>query len=222
LESYYILAISSTNYKIGNYVVYTNSDADGYGAVTVKDAISCFKYFAQNRCFENALEWCCGPGYFGFASLHTNLASKISFSDVSKLAISLVKKTITTNNLQCKTYLSDNFKSIPKQQFDLIIANPPHFNLEIPDHRTDLVLQKNESRKMQDLDWKVHEDFFNNVNNYLTDTGKIMLMENMNGSTPDTFKHMLESNSLEITNFSPSAIHKDIIYYLEISKKNAG
>lgn len=205
--------------NLGNYRVFTSDETDGYGYLTVKDAISCFHHFAQGRRFEHALEWCCGPGYFGLATLQTNLAKQVSFSDISTYAKDVITHTIQYNKLPCKFYLSDNFKSIPGQKFDLIIANPPHFNFTIPAWRNDLTVTEHENRKMRDLDWSIHRDFFNNVNDYLSDDGKIMLMENVTGSTPDTFFEMLKENNLEITNFSNSTEHKDYVYYIEISKR---
>ena len=207
--------------NIGNYRVFTSDDTDGYGYLTVQDANSCFHHFSQGRQFYNALEWCCGPGYFGLAALQTGLTTHISFSDISRDAQQVITKTIKQNNLPCKFYLSDNFKRIPKQKFDLIIANPPHFNFTLPawaQHGNNLSVTAHEHRKMQDLDWKVHQNFFDTVGEYLTDDGKIMLMENVTGSRPETFQDMLADNNLHITNFSNSTEHKDTVYYIEISK----
>ena len=74
---------------------------------------------------------------------------------------------------------------------------------------------------MRDLNWDIHRDFFNTVNDYLTQDGKIMLMENITGSTPDTFTDMLEKNNLEITNFANSILHSDFAYYIEIAKNGS-
>jgi methylase of polypeptide subunit release factors len=211
--------LSSEGYiNLGNYRVYTSDETDGFGYLTVQDAISCFTYFAQGRQFNHALEWCAGPGYFGLATLQTGLASQVSFSDISPKSQSVLDKTIDYNNLDCAFYLSDNFKNIPQQQFDLIVGNPPHFNFTVPAWRNDLTVTEHENRKMRDLDWNIHREFFNNVNQYLTDDGKIMLMENVTGSTPDTFSEMLRENDLTITNYSQSTKHTDYVYYIEISK----
>ena len=221
MESYYILETLSNSIKVGDYTVITNQETDGYGALTVKDAISCFVHFAQGRQFENALEWCCGPGYFGFAALHSKLAKQISFSDISEHAQSVILNSLQVNNLDCKFYLSDNFKNIPKQKFDLIIANPPHFNFTVPDDRDDLIVNEHEPRKMRDLNWNIHRNFFDNVNEYLTKDGKIMLMENATGSKPETFSHMIRKNNLKITNVSKSIAHTDFVYYIEIAKNGS-
>jgi methylase of polypeptide subunit release factors len=134
--------------NLGEYKVFTSDETDGYGYLTVKDAISCFYHFAQGRRFEHALEWCCGPGYFGLATLQTNLAKQVSFSDISTYAKDVITHTIQYNKLSCKFYLSDNFKSIPEQKFDLIIANPPHFNLTVPAWRNDLTVTEHENRNI--------------------------------------------------------------------------
>lgn len=204
--------------NIGQYRVVTSEETDGFGYMTVKDAISCFKYFSNGRTFDTALEWCCGPGYFGIACLDQKLVNQISFSDISEYAQQVMSETIRHNNIRSDFYLSDNFKNIPSQKFDLIVGNPPHFNFTAPAWKQDGTVTKHENRKMQDVDWEIHRDFFNNVNDYLNVDGKIMLMENVTGSSPETFLTMLEKNNLEITNFSNSVLHPDIVYYLEISK----
>ena len=211
--------MSSEGYiNLGEYKVFTSDETDGFGYLTVQDAISCFTYFAQGRQFNHALEWCAGPGYFGLATLQTGLASKVSFSDISPKSQAVLDKTIDYNKLDCAFYLSDNFKNIPEQHFDLIVGNPPHFNFTLPDSGEFGNVGADEDRKMQDLDWNTHREFFNNVNQYLTDDGKIMLMENVTGSTPDTFSEMLKENNLTITNYSQSTKHTDYVYYIEISK----
>lgn len=203
---------------LGDYKVITSDELDGFGFMTVRDAVSCFHHFAQGRKFFNALEWCCGPGYFGLAALATGLTAKVSFSDISPLAQDVMHETFDINNLDCEFYLSDNFKQIPTQTFDLIVANPPHFNMSRPAWQDDGTVTEHDLRRMQDLDWRIHQDFFNNVNDYLSDDGKIMLMENVTGSRPETFEEMLSDNNLKITNFSNSVNHADIVYYIEISK----
>ena len=57
---------------------------------------------------------------------------------------------------------------------------------------------------MQDLDWKIHEKFYSQVGEYLTDDGSIMLMEAWDGSRPETFESMLKDNGLEYHKFYAS------------------
>ena len=38
--------------NLGEYKVFTSDETDGYGYLTVKDAISCFHHFSQGRRFK--------------------------------------------------------------------------------------------------------------------------------------------------------------------------
>ena len=173
-------------------------------------------FLNKGKIYKRCLEWCSGPGYFGFGILYFNLIENLVLSDIYYLNKEVVNLTIKENNLEnkAKFYLSDNFKSIPKtEKFDLIIGNPPHFdfklNGDIDDH---------EHRKYSDVDWKIHEDFFDNVNDYLSDDGKIILMENMKGSKPSVFKNQILKNNLKITNHFRSVKYPNDAYYIEIQK----
>ena len=86
MESYCILETLSNSIKVGNFTVITNDETDGYGALTVQDAISCFLHFAQGRQFKNTLEWCCGPRLFWICGTIFKLTKQISFSDISEHA----------------------------------------------------------------------------------------------------------------------------------------
>jgi cyclopropane fatty-acyl-phospholipid synthase-like methyltransferase len=76
-----------------------------------------------------------------------------------------------------------------------------------------------EHRKFVDLNWEIHKNFFKNVNDHLTEDGRIFLMENAKGSDPDTFKDMIEENGLVISRVYPSQQFPNDTWYLEIVKK---
>lgn len=199
---------------MGGMTISTSSETDGYGFDTVEEAISVFHHFADGRKFENALEWCCGPGYYGIGVWKTKLTKNISFNDISPLAFEVMQSTFKDNDIFFPFYLSDNFDDIPKQKFDLIIGNPPHFNFIIPTQ-----VSSHETRKMRDLDWKVHKKFYSQVGEYLTDDGSIMLLENLKGSNKKTFEPMWEKYGFEQTNFVPSQKQEGYTYYIEVKKQ---
>ena len=204
-------------FYLDNLKIYSLAELDGYGLDAIDDFVSCVMFLNKGKTYKNCLEWCSGPGYFGFGILHFNLIENLILSDIYYLNKEVAELTIKENNLgdKAKFYLSDNFKSIPKtEKFDLIIGNPPHFDFKLND--TDV--SEHEHRKYSDVNWKIHEDFFDNVNDYLTDNGKIILMENMKGSTPSIFKNQILKNNLKITNHFRSVKYPNDAYYLEIQK----
>lgn len=201
--------------KIGNFEIFTSGDLDGYGYQSLTDAISCFIHFSKGKKYQNCLEWCSGPGYFGFAALYQQLAKNITLLDIYESNETVCNETIKHNNISnARFILSDNFKNIDCQEkFDLIIGNPPHFNFLL-----DCVDNDHEHRKFADIDWKIHQDFFENVNNYLTDDGEIMLMENSQGSNIKTFEQMIDNNNLKIIDYCTSVQFPNELWYLHITK----
>ena len=128
-----------------------------------------------------------------------------------------VLQTILANNLDhnAQFFLSDNFKEIPKQTFDLIVANPPHFNMD------PYVPHYDDPRKYKDKDWKIHKDFFDNVGDYLSKDGIIVLAENVWGSNPNIFEPMLQKNNLKITHDFASKQYPLDMWYLGIMRESA-
>ena len=47
---------STTSVNIGNYTVFSSDDTDGFGYLTVKDAVSIFHHIYQGLQFYNELE----------------------------------------------------------------------------------------------------------------------------------------------------------------------
>tara|TARA_B100001175_G_scaffold302875_1_gene297348 strand:- start:40 stop:693 length:654 start_codon:yes stop_codon:yes gene_type:complete len=203
--------------------VSTSNETDGFGLKTCQEAVNIFYQFSGGRKFDNALECFCGPGYYGLGLWKMGIVKNISFSDIASEAELVMRRTFEDNDIDFPFYLSDNFDNIPKQKFDLIVGNPPHFNVIIPSEDISIVgnHSQHEDRKMQDLDWKVHKKFYKQVGKYLTDDGSIMLMENWNGSSVETFKSMLEENGLQLIKFYSSEDKESRNYYIEVQKKCA-
>lgn len=204
--------------KLGNFLIQTSSDLDGYGYQTVIDAVSCFNHFSNGKKYNHCLEWCSGPGYLGFGTLSHGLTKKLTLLDIFEPNKTVVENTIKQNNLSetVNFILSDNFLNHKKTiKYDLVIGNPPHFNFSHPPTKG---VDINEHRKYQDTDWKIHRDFFENINDYITDDADIILMENIKGSDLNTFKDMIESNGLKIKDYCLSVEYPNDIWYLHITK----
>ena len=197
--------------------IYWTDEIDGCGNTMIDDFLDATSFITEDKTFYNTLEWCSGPGFWGFGLLGTGKTEKITFSDIWEPNKPAVLQTILENNLDEKAqfFLSDNFKSIPEQTFDLIVANPPHFNGD------PYVAHYDDPRKYKDLDWSIHKNFFDNVGDYLSEDGIIILAENVWGSNPDTFKDMIEKNKLKITHHFPSKQYPLDMWYLGIARESA-
>ena len=197
--------------------IYWTDEIDGCGNTMIDDFLDATSFISGDRKFFNALEWCSGPGFWGFGLLFTGVVEKITLSDIWEPNKPAVLQTILANNLDhnAQFFLSDNFKEIPKQTFDLIVANPPHFNMDPYEQHYD------DPRKYKDKDWKIHKDFFDNVGDYLSKDGIIVLAENVWGSNPNIFEPMLQKNNLKITHDFASKQYPLDMWYLGIMRESA-
>lgn len=139
---------------------------------------------------QRAFEWCAGPGFIGFSLLANGLAETLCLADVNPEAVAAARRTVARNALESRVavYLSDNLKDIPaSEQWDLVVSNPPHF-----------VDGGFGQLRYHDPDWSVHRGFFGTVARHLKPGGVVVLQENNNGSTPDTFAAMIAEAGLKV------------------------
>jgi SAM-dependent methyltransferase len=140
----------------------------------------------QRRTFE----WCAGPAFIGFSLLGAGLTETLCLADINPEAIEACRRTIRFNRLTDRValYHSDNLAKIPTaEQWDLVVGNPPHY----PDEYVG-------NLRAHDPDWKVHRAFFAQVGAHLKPGGVLVLQENSQGSTAETFLPMLTAAGLEI------------------------
>jgi methylase of polypeptide subunit release factors len=197
----------------GIKVTYTRA-LDGGGTRFGEDYVP----YLQNRGMPKlgrVFEWCCGPGFIGFSILGSGLVDTLCLADINPKAVAVCRRTIKTNKLEDRTvtYLSDNLKDIPaSEQWDLVVGNPPHY----PDiHAGDI--------RAHDPDWSIHRGFFAKVGAHLKPGGVILLQENSQGSTAETFREMIEQSGLKIIFVEYGPKKRTVtgaIYYLAIMRKD--
>lgn len=163
-------------------------ELDGGGSDFGQEFISFLKSRGmpkQRRIFE----WCAGPGFIGFSMLGHGMCDGLCLADINPVAVASCRKTVKRNGLNdVSVYHSDNFKSIPSvEKWSLVVSNPPHF---VDKYLGDI--------RAHDPDWSVHRDFLQNVPRHLTDDAMIVLQENNQGSTVETFKPMIDESGFEI------------------------
>lgn len=192
-------------------VLYTD-ETDGGGTGFGQDYIPALKRKYPDKKFSRTVEWCSGPGFIGFSLLSHKLCDTLCLTDLYDPAIELAKTTAINNDCaeQVTTYLLKDLSLLPShEQFDLVVSNPPHFNNKV----SRLV---NTNRICSDINWEAHKNFFNNIKSHLAPDGIILLQENYEGSTPDSFKPFIEDAGLQITDCFNSV---GTFYFLEIKSK---
>ena len=126
-------------------------------------------------------EMCCGAGYIGFSLLAAEKCDELVLSDINPAAIEAVRETIRINGLEDRVtvYQSDALASIPDgEEWDLVVSNPPHFPMEVTGGPNLL---------FDDVGWRMHRDFFNDVGDHLAPAGSILFQENSLGGEPEVF-----------------------------------
>ena len=200
--------------------VHYDSWMDGGGMWFGQDYISVIQQRYPKKTFNHCYEWCSGPGFIGFGLLDHGICECLCLSDIYKPAIDRVNQTIRNlpDQLQCHVgaYVTASVSELPiTKQFDLVVANPPHF-LQCPgdDHM---------QRIKVDVNWAAHRDFFTHIKRHLTPNGVILLQENQAGSLnrEQDFLPDIESAGLKVTavfdsdRYYAPGDHTQI-YYIEI------
>ena len=104
------------------------------------------------------LDFACGSGIIGLYLLSLESAAELTFLDVSALALESARCSLRANGREATVLASDGLSHL-EGSFDWIISNPP-FHRGI---RNDLDVARN---------------FFADAGNFLTETGKILLVCN--------------------------------------------
>jgi methylase of polypeptide subunit release factors len=194
--------------------IFSTDETDGGGSKSIEDVVSATLTLLGNQPVTSVMEWCSGPGFWGFGLLRANIGIRnLLLVDKHAPVGSDIAKTIQFNSVTgVKFCCSDTFDNVPKQQFDLIVGNPPHFCVDpFNKHYTD-------PRRYKDPEWQIHRKFFNTVSDYLTDNGRIILLENIWGSGPQQFTEMLSENNLRINRAMSSEKFENELWYAEIVK----
>jgi methylase of polypeptide subunit release factors len=179
----------------------------------------------SDRVFERAFEWCSGPGFIGYSLLATGICKELTLTDVYHPSIIAAEETRDFELNWCcdknllSIYLLKDLDLLPvTETWDLIVSNPPHFPYYV--HCQDET-EFQENRISTDFEWRAHKNFFANMKTRLRPGGIILLVENMAGSTPETFEPWITEAGLKTTGWWKSDDWREDnpsyqFYYLEI------
>lgn len=201
------------NYKEWLSTIEFTPDLDGCGPVLAP----VFEKILKGKRFNTAFEWCAGPAWIGMWLLENQICETLVTGDINEKTIDFVKKSANKHGYNIRTYHSDNLKQIPKnEKFDLVISNPPNYcNIQ----RSHTFGYMRDDLRPSDIDWKIHEDFYKNIGEYLNKDAvmfiseiepyskKVYILDQLYDKRSEIpmkeFKKMTESNNLKIINKIP-------------------
>jgi methylase of polypeptide subunit release factors len=157
-------------------VFYTEA-VDGEGRNFVEHFVARLTKSKPATGFGNGFEWCCGPGFVGFALLAHGLCERFCFADINPAAIECVKRTVEVNHLgdRVRYFVSDNLTSVPRDPpFDLVVGLPPAFFSPNPLHPQ---FTWGAGLRHADRGWAVHRAFYRDLADYVVDSAQIVILE---------------------------------------------
>ena len=182
---------------------------DGGGSTQYADFIDFFKEKGDDLPkYKNCLEWCAGPGFIGYSLLDAEVCQHVTFMDIHEPAIDDARNNAIFNNLTDRTsfHTIDAIHKLPTDlKFDLVVGNPPH-SLKASE---EWLNNKGLFRLIVDLDWKIHEEFFAHITDYLLPGAEVILSEN--DHFPE-FIEMAKKVGLIFEGYKPAKILTDQIY----------
>jgi SAM-dependent methyltransferase len=200
--------------SFGGIRVHYKECLDGGGSWFGQDYIPALR--ARNMPRQaRVFEWCSGPAFIGFSLLGHGLCETLCLADVNPTAVAACRRTIADNGLDDRVavYRSDNLAGLPQtERFDLVVGNPPHFD---NDADVDWLLSI-------DRGWRLHRAFFMGISRHLRPGGVIVLQENNEGSTAETFRAMIEDAGLRIAFVDggmPERTAEPRFYYVGIGRR---
>lgn len=223
-------------WKINDLDVYYTNETNGGGNAFAEDYCNAVDGLFPDRTFENALEWCSGPGFIGLAMLATGICKRITLNDLHQPALDMAEITKLKNPLytdKISIYPGSTLANIPKsEKFDLVVANPPHYlskffaSRSLGFDKMGIQISGHQEEILVDQDWQAHTMFYNEIKKRLTPNGIIVIQENQSGSHHRTgsFNMIIENAGLKIIRDFNSEEHYDPktamqIYYLGIQHK---
>lgn len=220
-------------WRVNDIDVYYTNETNGGGNAFAEDYCNAINGLYPDQTFENAFEWCSGPGFIGYALMSAGLCKRITLNDVHQPALDMAEITRLKNinyTDKISIYQGSTIDSIPEsEKFDLVVANPPHYSsrhtattslgfdklgITISGHQAEILIDKN---------WQAHTNFYKSIKKRLAPDGIILIQENQTGSPYriGNFVQMIENAGLRVTGQFNSLEHYDKgtpmqIYYIEV------
>ncbi len=121
-----------------------------------------------------------GSGVIGItAKLEIPSIDKLVLTDISKRCLMIIKKNLFFHNLSADIYLSDWFRQLPEQKFDVVVSNPPYI-AKNDDHLIHLAFEPRSALIASNHGLSDIETIVKNGVNFLSDKGKLFIEHGYN------------------------------------------
>lgn len=121
-----------------------------------------------------------GSGVIGItAKLEIPSIDKLVLTDISKRCLKIIKKNLFIHNLSADIYLSDWFKKLPEQKFDVVVSNPPYI-ARGDDHLIHLAFEPRRALIANNHGLSDIETILKNGVNFLSNNGKLFIEHSYN------------------------------------------
>jgi len=167
-------------YKVNDTHIYWSKETNGGGTQYIQAYFDYFKKYHPNKTFNHALDWCSGVGFLGLGMLACDVCNHITLLEKFEPACDLMHKTIKDNNIDNATAVHNDNVAILKDNYDLIIGNPPQFRQYhyLPTGDVQFNSKEDWIRLAIDKNWNAHREFFTNIKNKMAPDCVILLTEN--------------------------------------------
>ena len=121
-----------------------------------------------------------GSGVIGItAKLEIPSIEKLVLTDISKRCLMIIKKNLFFHNLSADIYLSDWFRQLPEQKFDVVVSNPPYI-AKNDDHLIHLAFEPRSALIANNHGLSDIETIVKNGVNFLSNNGKLFIEHGYN------------------------------------------
>lgn len=203
-----------------NFYVYYSSNMLSGGAGVAQEYPRVMRYLYPDVKFKNCLNWCGGAGFIGFRFLADGICEHVTQMDCFPPAVDACKLTVShmpTHFVDCvdivQSYTIAGMDT--NKKFDLVVGRPPVVQLKkysVNHYSADGI------RLGLDPGLQIHQEFFANIGNYLTDDGVILLQKNVERSDASDFEQFINAGGLKITKVFREKSYP-LLYYMEIKRQ---
>lgn len=200
-------------YQYGNMKMHYEPSLDGGGREVYPEFL---RLIRENiGVVKTVFDYCAGTGFIGFSLLEDRICERLVMSDISPAAIECCKETVKENGLEGRVdlYVSDCLKQVPLQNFDLVVANPPHFAVRQTNLPQNTIINV-------DTDWSIHRGFYHHIGKYLNPKSSTLFVENGRGSHPELFREMILDGGLDIAGVFPCNLNRPSKFYFIWAKND--
>ena len=149
------------------------------------------------------------PGLISIFAAKQN--ANVTASDINSTAIKNIKLNAEKNKVELNIIQSDLFDSIPSQNFDYIIINPPYFPKEPKD--------ENEQAWFCGSDFRFFKNLFKQIDNYICDSTNVIMILSEDCEI-ERIKSIAKENSFVLNEIQKTKVWNEWNYLFKVIKND--